>query len=432
LLLLGTLALKPRSVDKSAPALKAPGREITCMSTTGKRGAAGGPHSRFVDPVRLDLDTLPPRCPGWRVDCREENRIATGRLAMRICMTPRAVGVAALALTVAGAAPVSARHGPRHAGTPGIVAAIERAACTGAAAPRTGSAVVLKAEVLLDQLALSPGVIDGKDGDNLGKAIAAFQLSRGLKTSSRLDRETFDKLCQSANAPAVIAYTVTDDDGRGPFRDIPATLEGMARLDSLSYRRAAELLAEKFHTTEATIRLLNPGKAVDRAGTVLTVPNVADERPTGQAVRIEADKSAGAVRVLGRHDELLAFYPASIGSTEKPAPSGTFHVLRVVRDPTYHYDPKFRFKGVRTDKELVIAPGPNNPVGLVWIGISKATYGLHGTSHPDTVGKTGSHGCVRMTNWDALDLARRVRAGTPVAFLDRTETVSSVDTRAVR
>lgn len=351
---------------------------------------------------------------------------------MMISTTRRVAGAAALVLTVsAGAAPVWGRHGPPR-GDAGMVAAIERAACSGARAPRTGKAAVFKAAVFLDRLSLSPGVIDGKDGDNLRKAVTAFQGSRGLKTSGRLDRDTFDKLCQSVTAPATVAYTVTDDDVRGPFRDIPAKLEAMAGLDSLPYRSAAELLAAKFHTSEAAIRVLNPGKAVDRAGTVLSVPNVADGRPDGQAVRIEADKAAGSVRVLGRHDELLAFYPASIGSTEKPAPSGTLQVTRVARDPTYRYDPKFQFKGVRTDKELVIAPGPNNPVGVVWIGLSKETYGLHGTSHPDTVGKTGSHGCVRMTNWDALDLARRVHKGVPVAFLERSETVSRVDARATR
>jgi lipoprotein-anchoring transpeptidase ErfK/SrfK len=275
------------------------------------------------------------------------------------------------------------------------------------------------AEVLLDRLDISSGIIDGKISDNVGKAIAAFQRSRGLAVSDRLDRATWDKLCDAASAPALIAYTIADDDVRGPFvPQIPRDLEGMSKLSSLGYRSAAELLAEKFHTSEEIIALLNPGKTVDHAGTIITVPNVAGGRPAGQVVRIEVDKRAGTVRALGRHDELVALYPASVGSTEKPAPTGTYQVRRIARDPTWRYDPKFQFKGVKTDREVIIAPGPNNPVGVVWIEINKESYGIHGTSHPETIGKTGSHGCVRLTNWDALDLAGRVRKGTPVAFLD--------------
>jgi lipoprotein-anchoring transpeptidase ErfK/SrfK len=239
---------------------------------------------------------------------------------------------------------------------------------------------------------------------------------------------------RSTNAPALIAYTITDDDIRGPFvPEIPRDLEGMARLSRLGYRSPAELLAETFHTSEELIKLLNPGKTADRAGTVITAPNIADGRPAARVLRIEVDKPANAVRAFGRNDELVGFYPASVGSTEKPAPSGTYHVGRVVKDPTYHYDPKFQFKGVRTDKELTIAPSPNNLVGLVWIDLNKPTYGIHGTSHPQEIGKTGSHGCVRLTNWDVLDLAKRVRKGTPVAFLDQTQTIklSPVSSRVI-
>jgi lipoprotein-anchoring transpeptidase ErfK/SrfK len=142
---------------------------------------------------------------------------------------------------------------------------------------------------------------------------------------------------------------------------------GMARLHGLGYRSAAQLLAEKFHTSEELIKLLNPGKTLDRAGTVITVPNAADGRPAGQVFRIEVDKPAKVIRALGRADELVAFYPASVGSREKPAPSGTHGGRRVVQNPIYHYDPRFRFKGVRAQRKLTIAPGPNNPVGLVWM-----------------------------------------------------------------
>lgn len=335
---------------------------------------------------------------------------------MRTGILLHVIGIAALALTVAGGS-ARARHAPSHSQSQSLAAAIAEAACPGAP-PRMTRAATFVAEVLLDRLDISPGVIDGKAGSNAGKAIAAFQRSRGLTVSGKLDRATWDKLCD-ASTPALIAYTIADEDVRGPFvPQIPRDLEAMSKLTSLGYRSAAQLLAEKFHTSEEVIAELNPGKAVDRAGTVITVPNVAGGRPAGQVVRIEVDKLAGTVRALGHHDELVAFYPASVGSTEKPAPTGTFQVRRIARDPTWHYDPKFQFKGVKTNRDVTIAPGPNNPVGVVWIEITKESYGIHGTSHPETIGKTGSHGCVRLTNWDALDLAGRVRKGTTVAFLD--------------
>jgi lipoprotein-anchoring transpeptidase ErfK/SrfK len=280
-------------------------------------------------------------------------------------------------------------------------------------------------EVRLDRLGLSPGVVDGKAGENAGKAIVEFQRSRGLAASGKLDQATWDKLCEAASAPVLITYTVTEDDVRGPFMPkIPRDLEGMSRLPELSYRSAAQLLAEKFHTNEEIVKQLNPGEKLDRAGTVITVPNVVDARPEGQVFRIEVDKPAKAVRAFGHNNELVAFYPASIGSTEKPAPSGTYGIRQIVRNPTYHYDPHFKFKGVRADRKLVIAPGPNNPVGSVWIDLTKASYGIHGTPRPQEIGKTQSHGCIRLTNWDALDLAKRVRKGTPVAFLDETQAMS--------
>jgi lipoprotein-anchoring transpeptidase ErfK/SrfK len=350
--------------------------------------------------------------------------IESGEEVMRTSRTLHVFGVAALSFAVAGSGgSVHARRAPSQ---PLSAAAIGQVECSAATPPRMTRVATFKAEVLLDRLDISPGIIDGKTGENARKAIAAFQRSRGLASGGKLDRTTWDKLCESTNAPALIAYTITDDDVRGPFVPvIPRDLEGMARLHVLGYRSATELLAEKFHISEELIKLLNPGKTVDRAGTVITVPNVADGRPARQVFRIEVDKPANAVRAFGRNDELVAFYPASVGSVEKPAPSGTYHVRRVVKDPTYRYDPKFQFKGARIDRELTIAPGPNNPVGLVWIDLTKPTYGIHGTSHPEEIGKTGSHGCVRLTNWDALDLAKRIRKGTPVAFLDQTQAVSS-------
>src|SRR5262245_50698916 len=300
---------------------------------------------------------------------------------MRISSTVQVFCVAAVVSALVDGGPVHARRGPSE---PLSAAAIDQVMCSEATPRRMTRAATFKAEVLLDRLDISPGIVDGKTGENVGKAIAAFQRSRGLAASGKLDRATWDKLCESTNAPALIAYTIAEDDIRGPFvPEIPRDLEGMARLGELGYRSVAELLAEKFHTSEELIKLLNPGKTVDRAGMVITVPNVAGGRPDGRVFRIEVDKPARAVRAFGRNDEVVAFYPASIGSREKPAPSGTYQVRRVVKEPTYRYDPKFQFKGVRTDRAVTIASGPNNPVGLVWIELTKPTYGLHGTSHPE-------------------------------------------------
>ena len=337
---------------------------------------------------------------------------------MRTSKALHVFGVAALAFALVDGGSVQARRAPPQ---PLSAAAVDQAACSNATWRKMPRAAMFSAEVLLDRLDLSPGVVDGKTSNNAGKAIAAFQRSRGLAVSGKLDQATWDKLCEFTGTPVLIAYTVADDDVRGPFvGKIPRDFEGMARLPRLGYRSAVQLLAEKFHTSEEAIKLLNPGKTMDRAGTVITVPNVADGRPDGQVFKIEVDKPAKVVRALGRSGELVAFYPASVGSTEKPAPSGTYSVRRVVENPIYHYDPRFHFKGVRSKTRLTIAPGPNNPVGLVWIDLTKASYGIHGTPRPEEIGKTQSHGCIRLTNWDALDLAKRVRRGTPVAFLDET------------
>jgi lipoprotein-anchoring transpeptidase ErfK/SrfK len=133
---------------------------------------------------------------------------------------------------------------------------------------------------------------------------------------------------------------------------------------------------------------------------------------------VMVDKSERAVRVLGSGGALLAFFPATIGSIEKPAPTGSFQVQSVSYDPTYHYDPHYQFKGQHATKPVEVAPGPNNPVGLVWIGLSAKSYGIHGTPDPDKISKTASHGCIRLTNWDALTLAQLVRKGTPVDFVN--------------
>jgi lipoprotein-anchoring transpeptidase ErfK/SrfK len=340
-----------------------------------------------------------------------------------------------LALPAAAAHHRATAHGTaRHSAPTLSPQAIEAAAPT--AKPGRGlDPATIKAEILLDRAGVSPGVIDGRGGENLKKALAAFQAANGLDRSGRLDAATWDRLTQGAGEPVLVDYEITTADLAGPFiRQLPRRLEDMASLPRLGYASAREALAEKFHVSEDLLIALNPSANFEQQGTRILVANVtplerhaaqtsgnagrAKREGTRTAARIEVDKGERAVRVFDRDGGLLAYFPASIGSAEKPAPSGSFKVMRVSYDPLYRYDPKFAFKGVKTQRPFEVKPGPNNPVGLVWIELSAASYGIHGTPNPEAISKTQSHGCVRLTNWDAMKLAAMVGRGTPVDFVE--------------
>jgi len=280
--------------------------------------------------------------------------------------------------------------------------------------------ILLKAEILLDRARFSPGEIDAKNGGNVRKAIAAFAMAQGLKPDGKLGREVWAKLAASAQDPVLVEYMITDADLKGPFvKDIPSKMENLRVLEHLGYRSPLEALAEKFHMSEGLLKALNPGKAFDRAGEQIVVANVARDAPKEKAASVEIDKAEKVLKALGKDGQLLAVYPASIGSADKPAPSGTLKITSVHRNPTYRYDPKYQFKGVKARRPFTIKPGPNNPVGTVWINLSPGEgYGIHGTPDPGKVSKTQSHGCIRLTNWDAEELAGMVAKGTRVAFLD--------------
>lgn len=281
------------------------------------------------------------------------------------------------------------------------------------------SAVLLRAQVLLDRAGFSPGVIDARHGENVRQALAAFQEARGLPRDGTLNPATWAAL-QAVGGPSVVGrYIITQADLIGPFiSGVPDGLVAQANLTALSYTSAAELIAERFHMDEDLLRAMNPGVNFDGAGQEILVANPARPALAANVARIEVDAGEKAIRAYDAAGVLLAFYPATIGSSEQPSPTGSMKVNGVARHPTYTYDPRrLDYARGKITRRLVVAAGPNNPVGAVWIDLSKPTYGIHGTPNPDVIGKSQSNGCVRLTNWDVLALALGVKPGVKVTFV---------------
>lgn len=293
-----------------------------------------------------------------------------------------------------------------------VLAQAPAAEPAGAATLDTAVRSTLHAQILLDRANFSPGQIDGEVGSNQRRAVAGFQAAHGLTASGELDDATWNALQADANAP-LASYTLTAEDVAGPFQPVPKAPAAQAKLKTLGYSSVEEALGERFHASPELLKALNPGVDLGKAGARIQVPNIGSS-PLPQAAKVVIDKSDATLQLLDAQGKVVAQVPVSSGSKHDPLPIGDWKILGVARDPTFHYNPRLFWDAKKGDSKQTLPSGPNNPVGRVWIDIDKPHYGLHGTPEPGHVGKTESHGCVRMTNWDAVRVADAVGPSIPV------------------
>ena len=297
----------------------------------------------------------------------------------------------------------------------------------------------LHVQVILDHLGFSPGVLDGRPGMSLTAALKGFQESRGLVVTGTIDRTTLEALYPYRQLRPTRVLALTEAALSGPFvNPLPADAEAQAKLPAMAYRSAIEKLAEMFHTTPAVLAALNPPGTRLAAGQTMTFPNalpttrdydpklpqawrqtlsdlnVSAVQPT--AAMVTVDKSDQVLRVLDAQGRLIAQFMATMGSARDPLPIGNWKILGISYNPDWKRDPALLKTVSPDDPVLRIPPGPNNPVGVVWIDLSKEHYGIHGTADPDRIGRAESNGCIRLTNWDAARLSLMVKAGTPAVF----------------
>jgi lipoprotein-anchoring transpeptidase ErfK/SrfK len=327
------------------------------------------------------------------------------------------------------------------------------AARQGSRVGTTGAPVVsetLAVQIMLDRAGFSPGEIDGQAGANVKRAVTAFQRAHALTESGQLDQTTWQRLSETVgNQTPLITYTLTEADVAGPFvPDIPTDLMAQAKLKALGYRHPLEAIAEKFHLSQGLLQQLNKGAGFMTAGEQILVPNVqpfempapeakpaaegrgrgarrgaapAEGRGRGQTeqpqgVTIAVTKSTGSLTVEDASGKVLFHAPVTSGSEHDPLPIGTWKVTTVHRMPVFNYNPDLFWDANPAHSKARIPAGPNNPVGIAWIDLSKEHYGIHGAPEPSKVGHAQSHGCVRLTNWDAARVLQWAQAGTTVVF----------------
>jgi lipoprotein-anchoring transpeptidase ErfK/SrfK len=375
----------------------------------------------FLAPVGVALAA----CDDFRAPARTDRRAAVAVTAVEASRPPKAGGDNAAGPSAVE--PIAQVPAMAEAGDPAAASAdprakpIETSSLEPASRGQPGQPLLIKLEVLLDRANFSPGVIDGRQGGNLRNAITAFESSRGLPADAAVNAPLLQALESADPGPVTQDYVITAEDEKGPFlTTVPTTFEALAKLNYVGYSTPLEALAEKFHMSQPLLRALNPKADFSAAGTSLVVVRPGAGELGAPVAKVEVDKAANQVRAMDGAGKLLGAFPATVGSTERPAPAGEWAVKTIVHDPDYSYDPKRLTFGNRSKGALRIAPGPNNPVGTTWIALTAETYGIHGAPDPTKVGKTASHGCVRLTNWDAAMLGRSLAKGTPVVFVGET------------
>jgi len=299
--------------------------------------------------------------------------------------------------------------------------------------------VIFQAQVQLDRAGFAPGIIDGRKGRFFAMALKGFQEARGLEQSGVLDAAS-RKALAGERAPTLIRMVLKAEALEASFTpDIPSRIVDQATLPFLGYRNLVEKLSERFHTSSDILFRLNPGLKAPRAGMELLLPgllpsdrtyepglparwrdvladlNISASQP--RAAKIVVSKSQSVLRVYDAQDRLIAQFPATTGSDHDPLPLGKWMIRTIAFMPTYHYNPDLFWDADSSDQKAQLSEGPNNPVGVVWIDLNKPHYGIHGTPEPTLIGRSQSHGCIRLSNWDAARLAQMLRADTPAEFV---------------
>ncbi|TKB28423.1 murein L,D-transpeptidase [Desulfopila sp. IMCC35006] len=278
--------------------------------------------------------------------------------------------------------------------------------------PKTRGAAVLRAQILLGLANFGPGEIDAVYGSTMRSAVVGYQASKGLDANGTIDANTWATLNRDA-VPALVSYRITAEDVTGPFVPIPHDIMEQAKLPALGYTSPAEALGEKFHASPALLQQLNPGQDFATAGQNIVVPNICLPVLLPEVAKVVVDRSDSVVMLVDAAGKIIAQFPATTGSKHDPLPIGTWKILGIAKKPVFRYNPALFWDAKSVKKKATIAAGPNNPVGVVWIDLSKEHYGIHGTPEPSKISKTQSHGCIRLTNWNALALAEAVSPGMP-------------------